>query len=249
MAKKLSAIHHARWMGASIYILKMFICQEFFDTSSREKADIKAMTTFIVFIYFYYWFKCPTLSDVPALTLKLYKDLKNWERIDRIGVQAAIRKLDLHLDYLTGRNVVLSFASKEVENEEKAEMAKKLMSFEKSEIDLGKPELPRVYHDSNLHDFITEESWHFFSICNLDHSFLSIHPTQWAQDESYLHFCKMVRTFTPLNDAAERAVKLGTDFHGSLAKDFDQHEAVLQSVEAHRRILPKPTKGAVNKYK
>ena len=37
-------------------------------------------------------------------------------------------------------------------------MAKKLMSFEKSEIDLGKPELPRVYRDSNLYDFITEKS-------------------------------------------------------------------------------------------
>ena len=56
----------------------------------------------------------------------------------------------------------------------------------------------------------------------------------------------MVRAFTPLNDAAERAVKLGTDFHGSLAKDFHQHEAVLQNVEAHRREFPKPTKGTLN---
>ena len=154
----------------------MFICQDFFETSTSEKAEIKAMTRFIVFVYFFYWFKCPNLEDVPALTLSLYKDLKNWDTVDKLGARAAIRKLDLHLDYLAGRNVIFSFASKEVRNEEKAEMAKRLLSFEKTEIDLGKPELPRVYNDSSLHDFINEESWYFFIVCKLDPSFLSIHP-------------------------------------------------------------------------
>ena len=31
ITKKLSAVHHARWMGSAIYILKMFICRDLFD--------------------------------------------------------------------------------------------------------------------------------------------------------------------------------------------------------------------------
>ena len=85
MAKQLSAIHHARWMSSTIYILKMFLCQNVFEHSLKEHADIREMTKFIVFIYFFYWFKCPNLPDVPALTLNLYKDLIRWESITRLG--------------------------------------------------------------------------------------------------------------------------------------------------------------------
>ena len=77
------------------------------------------------------WFKCTNLDKVPALTLSPYKDLKNWDTVDKLGARTAIRKLDLHLDYLAGRNVIFSFASKEVRNEEKGEMAKRIMPLEK----------------------------------------------------------------------------------------------------------------------
>ena len=48
--------------------------------------------------------------------------------------------------------------------------------------------------------------------------------------------------FKPINDAAERAVKFGSDFHNCLAQDPLQHQAVLQTVESHRREKPNATK-------
>jgi hypothetical protein len=229
-------------MGRANYILKMFICHNYFEQSKDEIAAVKSMTFFIIYIYFFYWFKCTNLEDVPSLTLKLHHDLKRWEEMDKVGARAAIRKLDLHVDYLSGRNVIFSLASKDVSDEEKGEMAKTLLSYSKVELDLGKPTIPNVYEDSRLRDFINEESWHFFAVCNIDPSFLSVHPSEWHQDENYVRFSSIVRGLSPVNDAGERAVKLGTDFHGSLANDPVQHQAVLQNVEAHRRIYPKPRK-------
>ena len=168
--------------------------------------------------------------------------MKSWESLDEVGAIAASRKLDLHLDYLTGKNVVFAFASDMVEDSEKAKMAETLVETTKVNISLGKPRTLSVYNDSALHHFIDEESWLFFNVCGLEPTFLTRPPSEWSQDSSYVRFKHLVRGFTPLNDAGERAVKLGSDFHGSLAKDSLQHQAVLQNVEAHRQNYPIATK-------
>ena len=64
--------------------------------------------------------------------------MKSWESLDEVGAIAASRKLDLHLDYLTGRNVVFAFASDMVEDSEKAKMAETLVETTKVNISLGK---------------------------------------------------------------------------------------------------------------
>ena len=89
----------------------------------------------------------------------------------KVGVRAALKKVDLHLDYLTGRNVIFALTSNDVEDDEKAEMANKLMTFEKVDVALGKPYLPKLYDDSRLHDFVNEESWHFFDVFALESNF------------------------------------------------------------------------------
>ena len=62
---------------------------------------------------------------------------------------------------LSGRNVILSFASKDVINDEKERMAKKLLSTPRVKIKGGKPESSKVYEDSDLTDFVDEESCFF----------------------------------------------------------------------------------------
>ena len=82
MTAKPGAIHHARWMAAAIYLFKMFIFEDYFEIPLQKQQDVRAFVCFVTYIYSIYWFKCPVFSDVPALTLKLHKDLKSWDIID-----------------------------------------------------------------------------------------------------------------------------------------------------------------------
>ena len=51
-----------------------------------------------------------------------------------------------------------------------------------------------------------------------------------------------------MNDAGERAMKFGSDYHGIFAKEEEQHEAVLQTVEEHRRMNRFPRKKIIKLY-
>ena len=238
MAKTLSPIHHARWMSSAIYILKMFICQDVFKPGSQYENDIYYMSWFLVYVYFLYWFRCTNLADAPILTLDLHHDLESWNAIDKEGSQAAIRKMDLHTDYLNGRSVVLTFASNLVNSETKELMARKLLEITPVNIQCGKPQAPRVYQESSLEDYIDEESWLFFKLSNVDPTFLNLPCSEWSSNANYISFLEVVDGMSPLNDAGERAVKFSADFHGRLSQDKGQHQAVLQSVSEHRRSIP-----------
>ena len=165
MTDRLNATHHARWMGNLIYILKMFIVGNHFALSAQQQTDILTMVPYIVYVHFYYWFSCTRMAEVPALLLELRGDLLAWRSRDENGAKAALRKADLHMEYLTGRSVVLALASQKLSDETKDAMATALKAIPMDfHVEMGKPEIPRVYEDSKLEDFINEESWLFFKV-------------------------------------------------------------------------------------
>ena len=73
---------------------------------------------------------------------------------------------------LNGRNVILALASSDFDEtttfniSTKEKMAHALNSTsDLSDLECGKPVAPRIYQDSNLEDFVNEESWLFFQLC------------------------------------------------------------------------------------
>ena len=165
MTKRLNATHHARWMGNLIYILKMLLVREHFQLSAQQQTDVATMAFYIVYVHFYFWFSCTRMSEVPALFLELRGDLLEWRSRDADGAKAALRKADLHMEYLTGRSVVVALASDKLCNETKDAMSTALRAIPRdSHIAMGKPEIPRVYEDSRLEEFINGDSWLFFKV-------------------------------------------------------------------------------------
>lgn len=165
MTKRLNATHHARWMGNLIYILKMLLVGEHFQLSVQQRTDISQMAFYIVYVHFYFWFSCTRMSEVPALFLELHGDLLEWRSRNADGAKAALRKADLHMEYLTGRSVILALASEKLSVETKDAMASALRAIPfDSHVKMGKPEIPRVYEDSKLEEFVNEESWLFFRV-------------------------------------------------------------------------------------
>ena len=175
MTKRLNATHHARWMGNLIYILKMLLVNEHFALSSKQQEDIVVMSFYIIYVHFYYWFSCTRMAEVPVLLLELRSDLVAWRSHDADGAKAALRKADLHMEYLTGRSVVVALASEKLGNETKDAMSTALRAIPRdSNVAMGKPEIPRVYEDSKLEEFINNESWLFFNVRKLLKCFIFV---------------------------------------------------------------------------
>ena len=165
MAKKLGEIHHARWMGSCRFILKILLCLGFFYLGAQQQADVLAHAFYIVYVHFYFWFSATCLADIPLLTLQLHEDLTAWQSRDRDAARVALKKVDLHTDYLTGRSVIFALASKKVDDATKEQMVEALKAVDRGiPVEKGNPELPRIYEDSKLSDFVNAESWMVFKV-------------------------------------------------------------------------------------
>ena len=65
---------------------------------------------------------------------------------------------------------------------------------------------------------------------------------EWVFEQSYLSIGNIVLNLKVINDAAERTVKLGSDYGEKIVKGDNQKQALLQGVELHRQVHEKPTK-------
>lgn len=81
------------------------------------------------------------MAEIPVLLLR--GDLLAWRSRDANGAKAALRKADLHMEYLTGRSMVVALASKKlpVETKDAISMALKAILID-SHVEMGKPEIP-----------------------------------------------------------------------------------------------------------
>jgi hypothetical protein len=80
---------------------------------------------------------------------------------------------------------------------------------------------------------------------NVEPTFLSLPPSEWSNDASFVKLGRLVSALRPVNDAAERLVKFGSDFTGVITKDEDVRQDILQEVELTRRAFPKATRKCV----
>ena len=106
-----------------------------------------------------------------------------------------------------------------------------------------KPKFPRIGRNTQLHDLLTEESPEFFSIIKVDHNWLGQPVDSWEDNKDYTTAKTFVRT---VNDLAERAVKMATDYSQILTKDEDTRRRIIQGVEDHRRAYPDFKKSTLN---
>ena len=174
MTRRLAETHHARWMGNLLHILKMLICSKLFQLGPQQLVDVIAHSFYIVFVHVFYWFSATLMADIPFLTLSLRQDLVAWQSRDRDAARTALRKIDLHTEYLSGRSVILALASEKVNDETKSAMAQALLASDRTvTIEKGKPFMPRVYDESKIEDFVNHESWLIFKVKMLKASYIS----------------------------------------------------------------------------
>ena len=71
----------------------------------------------------------------------------------------------------------------------------------------------------------------------LPDKFLWTNPASWENLEEFKQAKAIVGTLKVVNDNAERAVALVQNFSGSITKDEEQLQYLLQVIEDHRRMF------------
>ena len=132
-------------------------------------------------------------------------------------IDAALIKLKSHLWYLSERLVPFALLSHRVTTKDKAEMAKEILKFrdcpQVSECQQLMPEA-ESFGNKKLKDFVGEDSWTFLNLmCGGEPQFLSLKVAQWDTDPSYQSLLETARSIKVVNDSAERALGMVTEYH------------------------------------
>ena len=214
----------------------------------EEEERIKRFCVFALSYYIPTFFTSCWGCDAPSNDLKLYKELLAFKTIDATLATSALATLDRHRWYLAPSVVMFSLFSDKVSEDTKSRMAAKILSCKRPKeprIDL--PEFPAVTADSELWDFVQPSSWEFFDILQVEADWLTRPLVEWEDSEGYRKARQFVRTVKVVNDAAERGIKLASDYAKSLTKDTKMRQKIFQAVEYHRMVKPDVRKSTANK--
>ena len=235
---KPGATSSARWMGKVLYCQKMFLWADQMSYDSDFLEKLHRINAFIALFYVPAWLKCSIGLDAPINDLIFLQNMIRYKTEDPAVADAAFAKLSAHQWYLTEETVVFSFFSHHplLTNEVKESMALRLLSVSPpDEFRRGIPVFKRnIDEQSKLHDFIGTETWFIFDALNLEKDWLYDSPEVWISNESFKKGQSFVANIKVVNDAAERGVKLHSDYAAILTENEEQRASILQVVEKHR---------------
>ena len=264
--KQPGALSKARWMAKLIYSIKLCLLETSVQDLPRgtiatktQALRIRKFVDFCCLVYCSWWFTCTSAVDAPYHDLKLYQKLLEYKAVDASISLSALKAFGRHLWYLTAEMVPLSLFSNKVPAEEKRSIADRLLSIKPSEIPnspvnrfetgYGKPKFPtNISHSTTLTNLIDQDSWFFFKLLQIDSEFLALDVDTWQSTSSYQRALQNVQAINVVNDGAERAVKLSSDFL-SAAHSEEHYQNVLQIVETERISLPNLQKPLREKIK
>lgn len=92
------------------------------------------------------------------------------------------------------------------------------------------------FRSRKLKEFVGPDSFTFFELYGVEPSFLGEPVKSWDSNTDFRALQGMVRETTVVNDCAERALGLLTEFNtGTVTKDETQRQALLQVVRHMRK--------------
>jgi hypothetical protein len=236
------AFHHARWMATILYSAKMYAFGEQLNYGHDRMDKLRRVCLFNALFYVKAWLSARSAADAPVNDLQLWNDLMWYKNFDPTVAQVAITALNIHLWYLTEEIAPFALFSTLLSDTDKKKIIRQLLRHENdtsSRLETGVPIFPQLSTSSPtyLSSLIGTNSWQLFRLLRVDNSWMNLPPMQWVTDAAYDEAAVFVHNCKVVNDMAERAVKLATDFAGTITKDEIQRQYLLQTVEKHRREI------------
>lgn len=246
-------VSHARWMAKAIYALKIYLFQNQFNITTREKDSIRRICIFIVRIYLRSWFLAPLCAKAPYLDFNFLLNIIEYKNVDADISNAAVKKFAKHLWYLAPETAAFAFFDDDVPLDIKHKMAIKMKTVEDTDYEspvkrfIIKQEEFHVLKEKDLSYFITSESNAMFSRFKISMNFMNKSPSTWREDENYQRGMKILNSLVVVNDVAERGVKLIQEYNNILSKDETEKQYIIQIVSEYRKRYPDSSKSTLSK--
>lgn len=228
------AYNRARFMCRIIYVLKMYLYRKQLRPAFDELEAMKRFLLFSVRIYVPHWLKVSDAIKAPNSDLNMLKDMMNLSEAIPNEIGAAMEKMLKHLWYLSETLIALSFFDDDVPADVKLRMVERMNHPQISD-DLNRAELEKEQQVQtlNLDDFVSSATKRFFTITGINSEFLSLHPSEWNNNEQFIEARKRASNLTVVNDAAERSISLFQTYKDRVKKP-DQKHYLVQVAEKRR---------------
>ena len=251
--KKPGALHKARFMAILIYSLKICLFRKVLKLPRAEQKKLERFAAFACLYYIKYWVMAPLASEAPFADLTLYKDMLDYHDHDAPIAAAVLAKLRNHTWFFNQEYVAFNLFSNQVSDQIKMKIVDKLLIAKPpKKYKWGFPSVVKlpITKDQGMQvcvsDFVGNGSFFMFDRMGFDKEWLRKPISTWRNDPSFCEMERYVKTLLICNDAAERGIKLVSDFIDCLTKDSSDREDLLQVVEAHRKQFPNVNKSTLN---
>ena len=244
---KPGATHKARWLMKLLHSLKIVILEESLPTDILRRGQIEKVQRFVKFFVFCYvpwWFTCPIGTSAARNDLQFYNAVCKFEAIDGKISKAVKKSFQHHQWYIVPEMIPLALFDRDLDNSEKDELAKKILSFplEKDFTSrhgegFGKPKFPDIVPTNVVDAASSPDVWKFFELLQISYDFIKTPSGTWSDSISYLDGLRKTTTMKVCNDFAERGVKLIQDFLPQSKKERKVQE-IVQAVEKSRSDYP-----------
>ncbi len=202
------------------------------------------MAKFIAVYYAPWFLQARSACRAPQLDIDLWKDMYEFQNVDREIAREVRKSLMRHLWYLTEELVIFAFFDRNLDNVTKQQMARVLRGIPRpATFPPGKPKFPREKLIQSgpavqLSDLIGPKSWLFFHLVQANGNWLRTHPNQWMNDQEYMRMYDIVKNLEVVNDAAEKGMK-DVQEYAKIAKDGKYRDKIVLVSTSHRCKIPK----------
>ena len=234
-------------MAYSLYCMKICLFSQQLDLDPETLEGIERVSKYLSLVYNPYFLKASVGADAAINDIAMFKQLYEYIDYDGPIATAALEVLSRHGWYTSQTTVVFSLFSSKLSLDEKSRIASRMLTFKPpAKGKLGKPLFQDLTPSTKIEDLLGPDSFLFFSILEAGWEWLSTDPSKWKEDPGFKELEQFVRTVKVTNDAAERGVKLISDYSKILTKDPATRVKLLQGVEMDRKINPDFRKCTLN---
>ena len=205
--------------------------------SCEEKSQVRRMANFIALFDSRSFLRSSLPSAGPVDDLQYFFLIKQYRQYDEPLADAVIISCKRHLWYLCEELAVMGIFNQELHPMWRAALARKLFETQMPSIfSPVKPKFPNIEREVSIISFIEPRSWLIFYLLKMNREeveWMQLPVEYWALMSGYRKVESFVNNLQVINDAAERGIKLVTDYK-DMTRDSSRQEQLFQVIEEHR---------------
>lgn len=238
----------ARWMCKILYAFKQYLLQKHLNLPSDYIKQLNIFCIFVTLFYLKPWLRAGFPSEAALLDLEFVQNLKHFEKMHPEASKAVSEKVRRHRWYLGGELVGFSLFSENLMPNQKLAIANKIKTTKPDWSQRSIKSSHDCLDNMRLEDFVDSTTGLALEGLGIKlNSFIHLHPKAWPQNQAYIDGQDIVNNLGVINDAAERKVKLMTEFNDFATKSEGTKQQIVKNTEYVRQQYPNFNKTTLSK--